>query len=168
MLVVKYCTLAQRHQLLCIFDPFSPEDLFQRSQRLGQCMSALFLRAVVIGGRQSNLRRRPLPSTCGCMPSARVASTWFRPPSFELGLSSCASKCLRQTSPTVMLRRVAGLSFMRHDVLNVGLSTPHLSLSPCAPMISMLDVIVSSGTCIWVGLDMVSLSDRHSATYSCR
>ena len=90
MLVVKYCTLAQRHQLRCVFHPFSPEDLFQPSQRPGQCMRALFLRAVVIGGRQSNLRRRPLPSTCGCMPSARSASPWFRRPRFELGLLSRA------------------------------------------------------------------------------
>ena len=42
-----------------------------------------------------------------------------------------------------MLPQVAGLSFMRHDVLNVGLSTLHMS-SPFAPVAIMLDVFDDS------------------------
>ena len=39
-------TLAQRHQLRCVFELSSPEDLFMPSQRPGQSMCALVLRDV--------------------------------------------------------------------------------------------------------------------------
>ena len=53
-------------------------------------------------------------------------------------------------------QRFACLSFIRHDVLNIGPSTPHLSASPFAPVVITLHVfggsvmtpLVSSGGCI--------------------
>ena len=118
-------------------------------------MCALPLRGIASGGRQANLRRVPLPSTCGCMTSARIAAPCFTRPKFEVGLSSRA--------PQVSAKRVRlschigfrVFSFVRHDEVNVAQSTS----SPVAPAVIMLDVFEdsimdSSQVVLWLHLSL--------------
>ena len=81
-----------------------------------------------------DIGRGPLSSTCGLMMTARIASPCVPRPRFELGFSSARSTGLRQTRSTVMLHQVAGSPIIRHDVFDVGPSTPYFSL----PMIIVL------------------------------
>ena len=132
-------TLAQRRQLGCVFNPFSPEDLFLPSQGLGQSMCALVLRGVCTSWTSGHL-----PLTPGFMTSARIASSCFTRPKFELGLSSRAPEVSAERVRLSCSLKSRVFSSMHHDVLNVGLSTPHISSSPFAPVVIMLDVFDDS------------------------
>ena len=118
-------TLAQRRQLGCVFDASSPEDLFLPSQGHGLGMCALILRGVSQSWTSSHL-----PSTLGFMTSARIASPCFTRPRFELGLSSRAPQVSAKRVRLSCFLKSRVSSFIHHDVLNVGLSTPHIRRHP--------------------------------------
>ena len=80
-----------------------------------------------------NIRRGPLSSTCGLMVSAWVASPCFPRPRFELGLSS---RVPQVSAKRVRHSRVADSPIIRHDVFDVGPSTPYFS-SPMAIMVDL-------------------------------
>ena len=112
-------------------------------------------------------RQAILPSTLGFMTSAWIASSCFTRPRFELGLSSRAPEISAKQVRLSCSLKSRVLSSMHHDVLNVGLFTPHISSSPFAPVVIMLDVfddlvvhglLLSSGSCTLAELNEVSLS----------
>ena len=72
-------------------------------------------------------RQAILPPTFGFMASARIASPCFTRPKFELGLSSRAPQVSAKRVRLSCSLKSLVFSFLRHDVLNVGPSTPHLS-----------------------------------------
>ena len=78
------------------------------------------------------------------MASARIASPCFTRPKFELGLSSRAPHVSAKRVRLSCSPKSLVLSFMRHDVLNIDPSTPHLSSSPLAPVVIMLVVVDDS------------------------
>ena len=142
-------TLAQRRQLGCVFGPSSPEDLFLPSQEPGQSMCTLLLRGV-----WKSWTSGLFPLTLGFMTCARIASSCFTRPKFELGLSSRAPQVSAKRVRLSCSLKSRVFSFMRHDVLNIGLSTPHLSSSPFAPVVIMLDVFddlscIDSSRVVW-------------------
>ena len=109
------------------------------SQGLGQSMCALVLRGVCTSWTSGHL-----PLTPGFMTSARIASPCFTRPKFELGLSSRAPEVSAERVRLSCTLKSRVFSSMHHDVLNVGLSTPHISSSPFAPVVIMLDVFDDS------------------------
>ena len=96
------------------------------SQRPQQSMCAFVLRDVckVVDVRPFS------PSTFGFMTSARIASPCFTRPSFELGHSLRAPQASAKRVRLSCSLKSRVLSSIHHDVLNVALSTPHLSSSP--------------------------------------
>ena len=95
---------AQRHQLRCVFDSTSPEDLFLPSQGPGQSMCALFLRYVckswTSGHTPVDLRSHDIGSDCFLL---------LHPAHIRAGTLVARSTALRQTNSTAMLPQVAGL-----------------------------------------------------------
>ena len=85
----------------CVFDPSWLEGLFLPYQGPGQSMCALVLRGVVSRGRQANLRRGHLPSTCGACRLLGLIPPASRGPSLSWD-SRRAPTSLRQTSSTAM------------------------------------------------------------------
>ena len=73
-------TLLDRHQLRCVFDPSSPEDLFLPSPRPGQNMCALVLRGVCKSWTSSHSPAdfwlRYLCSDCFSLLHAAPGSSW--------------------------------------------------------------------------------------------
>ena len=74
-------------------------------------------------------RQAILPSNVGFMTSARIASSCFTRPRFELGLSSRAPQVSAKRVRLSCTLKSRVLSSIHHDVLNIGLSTLHLSSS---------------------------------------
>ena len=105
---------------------------------------ARHVHALILRGVCKSWTSGHLPSTLGFMTSARIASPCFTRPRFELGLSSRAPQVsAKRVRPSCFLKsRVS--SFIHHDVLNVGLSTPHISSSSFAPVVIMFDVFDDS------------------------
>ena len=95
---------AQLHQLRCVFDSSSPEDVSLPSQGLGQSMCAFVLRDVckswTSGNTPVDFRSHDICSDCfHLLHAAQVRA----------GTHIARSTALRQTSSTVMLPQVAGL-----------------------------------------------------------
>ena len=94
---------------LCVFDPSSPEGSVPSFPKdLGKACAHSF--CVRFGSRE---RQPILPPTFGS--SARIVSSCFTRPRFELGHSSRAPRVRLSCSIKSQV-----FSFMRHDVLNVG------------------------------------------------
>ena len=77
----------------------------------------------------------------------------FTRPRFELGLSSRAPQVSASRVRLSCSIESQVFWFMRHDVLNVGRSTAHLSSSPLAPVVITLDVfndsLMDSSHVVW-------------------
>ena len=116
---------AQLHRLRCVFDTSSPEDLSLPSQNLGKACAHSFCMTFLNRGRQA-----VLPSTFGIMTSARIVSPCFTRPRFELGLSSRAPQVSAKRVRLSCFLKSRVLSSIHHDVLDIDLSTQHLSSSP--------------------------------------
>ena len=99
-----------------------------------------------------------LPPTCGFMTSARIASSCVTRPRFELGHSSRAPQVSAKRVRLSCSLKSRFFSCMHHDVLNVGLFTPHMSSSPFAPVAIMPDVFDDSTAASEPGLNKASLS----------
>ena len=76
------------------------------------------------------LSQAVLPSTFGIMTSARIASPCFTRPRFELGLSSRVPQVSAKRVRLSCFLKSRVLSSIHHDVLDIDLSTQHLSSSP--------------------------------------
>ena len=98
------------------------------------------------------------PPTCGFMTSARIASSCVTRPRFELGHSSRAPQVSAKRVRLSCSLKSRFFSCMHHDVLNVGLFTPHMSSSPFAPVAIMPDVFDDSTAASEPGLNKASLS----------
>ena len=84
-------------------------------------------------------RQTILPLTCGFTTSARIASSCFTRPRFELALASHAPVSAKRVRLSCSINSRV-FAFMRHDVFHVGPSTPHLTSSPLASVVISLGV----------------------------
>ena len=128
-------TLAQRRPAWVRLRSLLSRGSVPAFQGHGRGMRALILRGVCKPWTSGHL-----PSTLGFMTSARIASTCFTRPRFELGLSSRAPlsppnefDCHASSSRGSLRSSIKMYS-------NVGLSTPQVSTSSFAPVVNMLDV----------------------------
>ena len=114
--VISFCASSNpRLQQICRCLPNNPSKACAHS----------FCVTVANRGRQAIL-----PSTLGFMTSARIASPCFTRPRFELVLSSRAPQVSAKRIRLSCSLKSRVLSSIHHDVLNIGLSTPHLPSSP--------------------------------------
>ena len=123
----------QRRQLGCVFDPSFQRICSCLPKNQGKACAHSFCMSFASRGRQAIL-----PLTLGFMTSARIASPCFTRPSSRA--PQVSAKRVRLSCS--LKERV--FSFMHHDVLHVGLSTPPMSSSPFAPVAFVLEVFDDS------------------------
>ena len=132
-------TLAQSHQLRCVFDPSSPEDLFLPSQGPGKNMCALLLRGVCNSWTSSHSPADfwLCDMWSDCSPLLHAAQVWA-------GTLVARSAGLRTASSSVVLHQVAGLFVHASPCTQRWPSTPHLPSSPIEPVVITLGVFDDS------------------------
>ena len=93
--------------------------------------SAWRLQVVDVSGVCKSWMSSHLPLTLGPMTSARIASSCFTRPRFDLELSSTAPQIPAKRVRLSCSLKPRVFSSTHHDVLNVGLSTPHVVVTLC-------------------------------------